>query len=392
MTTASISRWARRYVVVSALFLVLWQAGILVDISRRTELLLSVYGFVLHVVFGKAYSLVPSYFNRQLSVGRAPMIQFPLTVVGTACLLCKSLTIGPDWLGSLGAVLWVVGVGVFLGVIFWTIRANLTGRETATGETNADRKSIDRLANGFVPVALVYLALGSYETAGLYTGLPTLFVVSFPQVAHLLAAGTAALLIFALGFRLLPRFLVATPPKHLVLVVLPAGALGPAMIAVFLGGNRWFQLGALVEATAVIGYATAFCVLFVRSDRRRVGFYGVLVGAVFGVLGVALGLSFAFGQPSPSLVLAHFRLNVLGLLGLTIIGVTYQFYPPAVAGLRGASDRSALCSIGCLGGGLTLQVVGLIGHLETVLLLGELLALIGAIVYVYVVGATFYTR
>jgi hypothetical protein len=392
MTTATVSRWARRYVVISALFFVLWQGGALVGLPRQTEILLGIFGFVLHMIFGKAYSLIPTYFNRQLTHSMAPGGQFLFTVIGTGCLVCTSLDVGPSWLGTLGALLWLVGVGVFLGTLFWTIRTNLSGRETATGEANADRRSVDRLANGFVPVALLYLAAGSYETAAIYAGLPTLFDGYFPRVSHLLAAGTAAMLIFALGFRLLPRFLVASPSNALVTVVLPAGALGPALLASGLGDGRWFLLGALIQALAVVGYALAYGILFVRSDRRRVGFYSVLAGAGSGVLGVTLGLLFAFGHSTSSLVLAHFRLNVLGFLGLTIIGVAYQFYPPAVGALRGTSDRSALGSIWVLGGGLLFQVIGLVGKMSSVLLVGELLTLLGAVTYAYVIVVVLHTR
>ncbi|WP_248910265.1 hypothetical protein [Halocatena marina] len=90
----TVSRWARRYVIVSALFLILWQGAALVGISRQTEVLLGVFGFVLHTIFGKAYSLIPSYFNRQLTIVPAPMVQFPLTVVGTGCFIGASVGFG----------------------------------------------------------------------------------------------------------------------------------------------------------------------------------------------------------------------------------------------------------------------------------------------------------
>lgn len=392
MTATTVSRWTRRYVIVSALFLVFWQSAALVGLPQQTEVLLGIYGFVLHMIFGKAYSLIPSYFNRQLTPDPAPMIQFPLTVVGTSCLIGASLMGGPDWIGAVGAILWGIGVAVFLSALLWTIRENLTGRETATGQSNVDRRPIDRLANGFIPVALLYLLAGSYETVAIYGGLPTLFDGYFPRVAHLLTAGTAALLIFALGFRLLPRFLVASPPRSLVTVVLPAGAFGPVLLASYLYGGRWFQLGAIIETIAVIGYALTYGILFMRSERRRVGFYGVLAGAGSGVLGVSLGISFAFGQPTSSLVHAHFRLNVLGFLGLTIIGIAYQFYPPAIGTLRGASYRTARVSIATIAGGLLFQVIGFIGQVPFVIQVGELLTFIGTLMYAYLLIAVFQTR
>lgn len=392
MTAATVSRWARRYVLASLLFLIAWQAGTVLGIPRRAEVTIAVYGFVLLLVFGKAYSLVPTYFDRDLAVPRAPAVQFPLVVLGATGLVGASLGLGPAWTGSAGAVLWSLGVGVFLGAVLWTIRGNLTGRDTATGGPNAHREPVDRLANGFVPVALGYLAVGSYETVAMHTALTPLLGGYSPRVTHLLAAGTAGVLVFALGFRLLPRFTVATPPRPLVAVVLPAGAAGPALLSTHLGSGPWFLVGALLEAVAVIGFAVTVGVLIVRSDRRRVGFYGVLAGAASSVVAVGLGVWFAVAIPSPTLVAAHLRLNLLGFLGLTIVGITYQFYPPAVGSLPGASDRAALVSIAGLTTGLGLQVVGLAFGLELVTTTGTALSLGGALLYAYLIVAVFVAR
>lgn len=392
MTAATVSRWARRYVLASVVFLVIWQTGALTGIPRRTEVLLGVYGFVLHTVFGKAYSLVPTYFDRELAFPRAPAVQYLLVLAGVVGLAGASLRIGPRWLGSVGALLWSLGVGVFLGALLWTIRSNPTGRDTATGRVNEERRPIDRLANGFVPIAFLYLIVGTYETLAVYAGLPSLLDGYFPRVAHLLAAGTAGVLIFAIGFRLLPRFFVATPPRSLVALVLLTGAVGPFALATHLGGGPWFRFGAVVQTLAVTGFAVGCALLFVRSDRRRVGFYGVLAGAISGVVAVALGLSFAFGQQSAPLVLAHLRANVLGFLGPTIVGIAYQFYPPAVGTLPGASDRTALVSIVALFGGLLVQIAGLIGRLPLLTTVGQLSALGGALLYASLIVAVFAAR
>lgn len=392
MTATTVSQWARRYVLVSVLFLVAWQVGVIVGIPKHTEVVLGVYGFILHMIFGKAYSLVPTYFDRELAFPRAPAVQFPFVVIGTGALVAASLQIGSAGFVSVGVALWGLGVGVFLGTLLWTIRSNLTGRDTATGEANAGRRPLDRLANGFVPIALGYLILGTYETLAVHTGLSPLLAGYAPRVTHLLAAGTAGLLIFALGFRLLPRFMVAAPPRWLVALVLSAGALGPILLATHLGEAPWFQLGALIEATAVTGFALGIGFLFVRSNRRRVGFYAVLAGAASGVIAVGFGLWFAFDQQSSALVLAHLRLNLLGFLGFTIIGIAYQFYPPAVGAAPGASDRTALISIVALATGLFMQVGGLGGDIPLLTTVGQLLTLGGSLLYAFLIVAAFATR
>lgn len=393
MTTAQVSRWARRYVVASASFLVGWQAAILLGLPRRTVVALGLYGFVLHVVFGKAYSLVPVYFDRQLAWGWAPGLQFPFTVLGTLGLAVAPLAGVPSRpSASVGAVLWTLGVAVFVAALGWTIRDNPTGRETATGGVNQDRESVDRFANAFVPIVLAYLVLGTYTTLAANTALPPLVDGYAPRATHLLGAGTATLLVFAIGFRLLPRFLVATPPRTAVRLVLPTGAVAPLALAISLPGGRLFPIAALLQATAVVGFAIAVAWLYQRSDRRRVGFYGVLAGALFGVLGVLLGLHFAFDSPTAPLVTAHYRLTLLGFLGLTIVGIAFQFYPPNAGTFRGANDRTAGVAIGALGTGLALQVVGLAARLAVVELVGALLCLVGALGYWYLLVGLFRER
>lgn len=401
MSAATVSRWSGRYVVTSAAFLVAWQVAVVSEApgtSRATTVTLAVYGFVLHMVFGKAYALVPSYFARDLAIPHAPAVQYPLVVLGTLGLVADAVTVGPSCIGSVGAVLWSLGAAVFVGTLAWTIRTNPTGSETGTGESNADLRPTDRVANAFVPVALGYLLLGAWGTLAVQAGVAFPFDVAGPGVTHLLAAGTAGLLIFALGARLLPRFLVASPSRWLVGVVLPAGALGPILLAVHLGAGRWFRLGALVQATAVVGYAVLVAQLATESDRHRVGFYGVVAGAAAGVAAVALGLGFAFGPGfavggvSAATVQAHLRLNLLGFVGLTIVGAAYQFYPPAVGGWPGSSDRTAAVSIGGLAAGVGTQTVGLLVGLEPLTTLGDLAALGGALAYAWLIASVFAGR
>jgi hypothetical protein len=391
MSAGVVSRWARRFVAASALFLVAWQVAALLGTPRDVRVTLAVHGFVLHAVFGKAYSLVPSYFDRTLAVPRAPAIHFPLTALGAVGLALAPFPEIPEVAGLVGALCWTAGVAVFVAALAWTLRDNPTGRETATSEANADRRQIDRFANAFVPVVLAYLLVGSYATlTGYADGLG--HAVEFARTAHLLAAGTAALLIFAVGFRLFPRFLVASPPRPLVAVVLPAGAVGPAILAWGLYRGAWFRAGAVLEAVAVVGFALAYTALFARSERRRVGFYAVLAGVVAGVLGVVVGLHFAFSGSGFGLITAHFRLNVLGFLGLTVVGATYQFYPPTVGTFPGSSDRTALASVALVGLGLLAELGGALADSSGLLLAGRASALGGALLFAGLVLGVFAER
>jgi hypothetical protein len=390
--SATTSRWSRVLVAAGVLALVVWQAAVLVELPRRTAVTLGVYGFVLHVVFGKAYALVPSYFDRDLAWSVAPAVQLPLTVVGVAGLTLAPLSGVPELAGTVGAVAWTLGVTVFLGTILATVRTNLLGSETGTGEHNADRRPVDRAANLFVPVVLAYLAVGTWETLAIHTAAPGLLDAYPPRVSHLLAAGTGALLVFAVGFRLLPRFLVSSVDRRLPWLVLPPAAVGPVLIAVGLPGGPLLHAGAGLEALAMVAWAVVYLLLYRATDRDRVGFYGPLAGVAAGVAGVALGLTMTVGSASLPLATAHYRLNVLGFLGLTIVGVTYQFYPPTVGRFPGAGDRLALGSMALLAGGLAIEVVGAFSSVGGVATAGQVVSLVGALAYAYLVLGVFVQR
>jgi hypothetical protein len=389
MSTPSVSTGARRFVIASVLFLLAGLAGTVAGAGRRTVVTLLLYGFVFHMIFGKAYALVPSYFDRNVSLTSAPTVQLPLSVLGTLVLATGGF--GRYVGDGAGAVLWTAGVTVFVGTLGWTIRDNLTGSETGTGGANADRRGVDRYANLFVPLALGYLLVASVTL--LLSALPVRspFSVGAAQISHLLGAGSATLLFLAIGFRLFPRFLVAHPPKRLIWVVIPAGAIGPALIAVGLYSNL-LVVGLLFEGVAVLGFAAVFLVLFVRTSRERVGFYGVLCGALSGLLGVALAGLLAVNTLDPAVITAHYRTMLVGFLGLSIVGAAYQFYPPTVGDLPGTSERTALVSVGSLAGGLLLQVTGLLAGRSQITTAGELGALAGAVLYAYLLGAAFWAR
>lgn len=397
---AQISAGARRFVLISALFLIVWQIGSIGGLPRRFAVNVALYGFVFHMLFGKAYSLIPSYFDRQLRLPWAPQVHLPVAAIGACLLAIGSLPGIPSEFSTVGSILWSLGVVIFIAAMGLTLRDNITGRETGTSSANEDRQAIDRFANAFIPIAFGYLLFGTYELAASHTRLPVILTGYAPQSSHLLGAGTAVLLIFAIGFRLLPRFLVAYPPRVLVGLILPFGAVGPLLLATSIPSGRWLLVGALLEALAVVGFAAVYLLMLYSSDRNRVGFYGPLAGAVFGVLAVGLGVSFAVNGADQRLVLLHFRLNLLGFVGLTIIGIAYQFYPPGVGTLWGVGDRSALVSISAIVLGLSLETIGRLSLVwidlflgqEFVVFGGQLLVLFGVIIYGYLITALFYER
>jgi len=390
--SATVSRWTRGFVAAGVLWFVVWQAAVVAGLGRRVTVTLALYGFVLHVVFGKAYSLVPSYFDRDLWPARGPTLHLPCALLGTAGLAAGALPGVPTAIRAAGALLWTAGVAVFLLTVGWTIRDNRTGAETGTGDHNAHRRPVDRVANLGVPAVLLYLVAGAYTTVAATTPLPVPLDGYPPRVSHLLAAGVAALLLIAVGFRLLPRFLVASVPRALAVVAIPAAAVGPTLIAVGLPAGPLLHAGAGLETLGIGAFAVAYWVAYYRTDRSRIGFHGVLAGTLAAVAVVALGLYFAVVGPRPGLVALHYRLALLGFLGLSIVGVTYQFYPPSVCRFPLAGDRFAVAVLAALVLGLALEGLALGLGRPALSLAGRALAAFAAVGYAYLVLGLFVQR
>lgn len=389
--SAVVTRGARAMQAVAVVALLAWSVGAVLDVGGHSDVLLGLYGFVLTFAFGKAYALVPSYFDRALAVPTAPTVHAVLAAVGVAGLATADLG-GPALLEPVGAVAWALGVATFVVTIGATVRDNPTGAETGTGDHAADRRPVDRLANAAVPVVVAYLAVGAALTVAAAVDLSVPLVVGTAGTSHLLAAGGAALLVFAVGFRLLPRLLVVSVPRAAVAVVLGAGAVGPALLSLFLYDPPWFAVAAVVEAVAVVGFAATYLVLFARSERRRVGFYAVGLAAVAGVAGVSLGLHVAVAGFEPGLVPAHRRLNLLGFLGLTVVGVALTLYPPTAGRFPGATDRTGWTAVAGIAAGLAVEVLGHLALGANAVLLGRLLALAGVAAFAWLLLGLFVQR
>lgn len=392
MSRARISRWAGRTVLAGLCWLALAAIAVPIGAPSATVIALALPGAACTVFLGKAFALIPSYFARTLSPAWAPQSTALLVVPGVFGLAAEPFAGVPSLVGVFGATLWLGGVAVWAGSLVWTIRGNLTGRETGTGEANAEREPLDRLSNATAPLAMAYLLIGAVVLLAvrLDVGWPAGGRVS---MAHLLGAGGAALAIFAVGFRLYPRFLVAEPPNWLARIVLPAGALGPALLAVGVGGRTWaLHAGAALETTAIVGFAVAYVVTFSRSDKRRIGLYGPLAGSILAVGAAALAVSFVVGWTSGVIVPVHRRLMLLGFLGTTIAGTAFQFYPPNVGSLSLSSDRTAAVALAALSGGLAIHAVGVATTIALVDVGGAWLAAGGATLVPILVGATLFER
>lgn len=368
----AVGRWSRAFTAASLAFLVLWRtaaaasglastdlfppwaASVSPSVPHRSVVTLAVLGFVCHLVFGKAYLLVPSYYQRVHPPSRVPGVHLALTGAGALLLAAGPLAGVPDAAADWGALAWAAGVAAFLG----SLARSLRGALAATGLLGDAATASERAAMAVLPVPFAYLAAGAYGTVALHWPVPLAAAATPARVTHLYAAGLAALLVFALGVRLLPRFLDAEPTPLLTVPTLAAGAVGPGLLAASLWEGALFRVAAALETVAVTGFALQTAVVCARSDRRTVGLYGVLAGALVGVAGVVTAAGVAAGWVSPALVAAHASLALGGFLAVTALGFLVQFYPPA--GGEGSTGANALTGamLAAFGGGVALEAVG----------------------------------
>jgi hypothetical protein len=234
-----------------------------------------------------------------------------------------------------------------------------------------------------IPVAVGYLFVGTGVLLSTVPGFPT--VLTFPAVVHFYATGFVALSIFALGCRLVTGFFHVTPPRSLSWPVLVCGAVAPGVLATNFWRPPWFVVGAGLEAVAVIGYAALVGVVAYRTDRRRIGLYGVAVGALAGAAGVSLALAGVLGVGGPSTVAAHVPVVLDGFLLATIVGYAYQFFPVTNGQFYGATDRTALATILLLACGTGVHATGIVVVGDPLRASGAALAALGTGGYAYLI-------
>ena len=381
-----VSRWTERFAVASALSMVALQVALLFDASYRLLAVVGLFGAVLPMVFGMAYLLFPSYLGRTLSTQRLPGIHFLLTYAGTGLLVGHELSGFRAKFLLAGALSWSLGVAVFVGALLRPVVSVIAADPSAVLPSEVGSRRSTRLATAVLPVAVGYLVVGTVALLSTAFGFSLTFEGGLPSVVHLYGAGFAALLIFALGMRLTAGFFHVTPPAGLSWLVLVCGGVAPFPLAVSFWRPPWFLVGAGLEVVAMLGYAALIGVVACRADRRRVGLYGIGLGALGGLSAVTVSFGVVVGVIDAAAIAVHVPVVLTGFLVPTIVGYAYLFFPVTTGQFRGASERTALTTIAALGLGVTGRALGVVVGISPLRSLGAGLALLGTVGYAYLLG------
>lgn len=198
---------------------------------------------------------------------------------------------------------------------------------------------------------------------------------------HLLLLGSAtnAVFVFSRHFAqaLLHTRAASERAAHVRLVVLNLGVVG-VLVGVSLPANPLLAVGGTLVVCAVLSHVVSL----VRMQRAAVlkGRLGVVVGfyvaaglalSAGGVLGALLGAGYGSPDVHTAIYLAHVHLNLLGWLGLTVVGTCFMLWP-AVLRTRMADDAplvarrvlvlmSAAVAVTALGFLLRVQVAAVLG-------------------------------
>lgn len=389
-SAAGMQRWTHRFIVMSAAVFVVSCAVAGFFPEHELPSLLVVFGFLCPMIFGMGYLLLPAYVGRTFIDHRLPGIHFFLAVLGGGLIVGGTALDSGGPLVSTGAALWTLGVVVFVGGLLATVSPTILPDPRILFRFANRTQRSTRLATATIPLAIGYLVLGTIRLLEA-SGVTAPDTSSLSTTIHLYAAGFGALLIFSLSARLLVGFFRVSPPKPLLWVILITGSLGPAVLGLHLWIDPWFRAGAILESLAMGGYVILVGIVGYRTERRRVGYTGIALGAVAGGVAVALAALLAFGIPIVNgTVSVHRTVMLWGFFPLTIIGYALLFFPVTDGQFFVATPTVAHATVVALAVGLLVRIIGMLTASASLRVSGAVVSTSGALLYCYLVTRRFY--
>lgn len=228
------------------------------------------------------------------------------------------------------------------------------GRQDRVVESHAIARLALRLAGAFAVTAVVWSAVVLIRGGSWWGPL------------HAFVAGTVLLAISGAAQMFTITWASAPPPSHALATFqrrVIAGGVVLVLIGVSTGTDILTWVGAAGVAAGLIALIVSIVGVIRKSLLRRFDLSARFYVTAFatGVAGVALGAVLGTGSAGAQAVsarLVHSHLNLLGLVGLTIVG-TLPTFLPTIAHHRAVNGREALVAWWFGVGGVVLIVSGL---------------------------------
>jgi hypothetical protein len=243
-----------------------------------------------------------------------------------------------------------VGVLVSLAAIGWRLTRALLGpkRRAPFGATlHLELAFANVLAAGAVGLLIAFV-----RATGRLAWLPTSLAAAH---AHVAVLGWATMMIFGVGYRLIPMFVPAALPEGsrlaLSAVLLEAGTIGVAAALVF----GWSPLlpACLVLAAFAAFFANVRSIVAQRRPRpadlprHDWSTWQTHLAMAYLFVAAALGLRVAAGEARAGLILTYGMAGLLGFVAQMVLGIGGRLYPlfawyRAVEGRDGALPQQSV--------------------------------------------------
>lgn len=274
------------------------------------------------LIYGTSRMLLAGIVGARWAGGRwADWLPGLCEAFGAAVVYCEFL----GWLslGAAAVLVWMVGIALHARVVGGTIRSyvwNRSGRLPMVG----------RGLGAHGPLMAVALAYGVATVPVLVLALEE--AVPWPSLVHVLVTGFIAITIVGVGGLILPRFADVTLPRFVWTAPGLAAASAPAFLAAGVSGSLiLLRVGAALGALGFGSFATTVLWVCARARRRRPSLFAYAGGAASLLGGIALGVGFAFGESAGlDLVPLHGSLNLVGFVGLFMLGGAIDLYGPSL--------------------------------------------------------------
>lgn len=308
--------------------------------------LIAMGGFVTLIV-GTTRMLLDGPADRNVAGAR----RLRWTVLGLLTAGSIGLYLGadpPDAISAVAGTIWGTGLVIHVGIVLVTVRRPRRGSATVDGD-----RTLRRWLGGLDAIALLYALAAAALVPMAWTG-----QVPRAMAVHVLLLGFVTLTIVGVVGHVLPRFTHVALPKRVFLPALGPLAVGPALVALeIVWAPDLLFVGAAVEAAGLVPIGVAVLWMLSKAERWRAPLAGVAAGVFFLLVGVGLGVLFAIDPSIRRLVPLHGAINVLGFVGLFIIGFAAKLYAPSIVAHPDRFKRQALVSMACAVVGVGLMIV-----------------------------------